>query len=175
MRADQLSPRYAVTLLGLVMSSLIAFGQATTSLRGTLTDPAGAVIPQAVVTLNNAENGAKRRGLSSAEGEYQFLQVAPGTYQLVVEKAGFTTITRDGLQLLVNTPAAVDLRMEIGKTGDVVNVTADASVINTVDASIGNAFSERQVRQLPLATRNVVELLSLQPGVSPDGEVMGAR
>ena len=52
---------------------------------------------------------------------------------------------------------------------------ADASVINTVDASVGNAFSERQVRELPLQTRNVVELLSLQPGVSPDGEVMGAR
>jgi hypothetical protein len=175
MRVDRLSLHYFVALFGVTLNSLTAFGQATTSLRGTLTDPAGAVIPQAVVTLNNSENGAKRRVLSSADGDYQFLQIAPGTYQLVVEKAGFTTITRDGLQLLVNTPAAVDLRMEIGKTGDVVNVTADASAINTVDASIGNAFSERQVRQLPLETRNVVELLSLQPGVTPSGEVLGAR
>jgi hypothetical protein len=173
MRVDRL--RDSVVLLGLAASSLALFGQATTSLRGTLTDPDSAVIPQAVVTLNHAGTGAKRQVLSSPDGQYQFLQVAPGTYQLVVEKAGFTTITRDGVQLLVNTPATMDLRMEIGKTGDVVNVTADASVINTVDASIGNAFSERQVRQLPLETRNVVELLSLQPGVTPSGEVMGAR
>src|SRR6202008_1427141 len=58
---------------------------------------------------------------------------------------------------------------------DVVNVTAEASVVNTVDASVGNTFSELQVRQLPLQTRNVVELLSLQPGVTANGEVLGAR
>ncbi len=65
--------------------------------------------------------------------------------------------------------------MELGKTTETVNVAAEASTINTVDASVGNAFSEMQVRELPLETRNVVQLLSLQPGVTTNGEVLGAR
>jgi hypothetical protein len=65
--------------------------------------------------------------------------------------------------------------MTVSATGETVNVVAEVSQVNTTDASIGNPFSERQVRQLPLQTRNVVELLSLQPGVSSNGEVLGAR
>ena len=84
-------------------------------------------------------------------------------------------VTRENVQLQVNTPATLDVGMDLGSAVDVVNVEAEATPINTVDPSIGNAFSERQVRQLPLGTRNVVELLSLQVGVTPTGEVLGAR
>jgi hypothetical protein len=65
--------------------------------------------------------------------------------------------------------------MEVGTTGQTVNVTAETSTISTSDASVGNAFTEHSIRQLPLDTRNVVELLSLQPGVTQTGEVMGSR
>src|SRR5499427_7912569 len=162
----------AVFLLGTVFWS---YAQSTTSLRGVVTDPTGAVIPGAVVSLTNGGTNFKRQVLTGDEGVYQFLQAPPGTYQVTVEKAGFTTATRDNVQLQVNTPASLDLRMEVGSTSDVVNVGAEATAINTVDASIGNPFSEQQVRQLPLGTRNVVELLSLQVGVTPMGEVLGAR
>ena len=67
------------------------------------------------------------------------------------------------------------MRMEIAGVSESVSVEATTVTLNTVDATIGNAFSEMQVRQLPLLTRNVVELLSLQPGVTPTGEVVGAR
>src|SRR5262249_17039577 len=127
------------------------------------------------VSLTNINTGFKRQALTGLDGVYQFLQAAPGTYQLAIEVTGFTTQTRDKVQLLVNTPATLDVQMEIGGTTDVINVAAEADAINTVDASIGNPFSERQVRQLPLGTRNVVELLSLQVGVTPTGEVLGAR
>src|SRR6185369_9808736 len=150
-----------------LLIGLTSYAQSTTSLRGVITDPTGAVIPGAVVTLSNAGTGFKRQALTSEDGVYQFLQAPPGTYQVAIEKTGFTSATRDGVQLQVNTPATLDLRMEVGGTSDVVNVQADATVINTVDASIGNPFSEQQVRQLPLGTRNVVELLSLQVGVTP--------
>src|ERR1700681_2401889 len=170
----QISSRFYVPL-SLVLSAFVAYCQSTTSLRGTVSDPSAAVIPQAKVTLQDPATGFKRQILTGADGVYQFLQVTPGTYQLVVEKPGFSTLTRDGVQLLVNTPSTTDLTMVIGKTGDVVNVMSEAPLLNTTDASIGNAFSERQVRQLPLETRNVVELLSLQPGVTPTGEVLGAR
>src|SRR5947207_12839139 len=65
--------------------------------------------------------------------------------------------------------------MEVGQTSETITVSTETTTINTVDASVGNNFSERQVRQLPLQTRNVVQLLSLQPGVTPTGEVLGAR
>src|SRR6516165_4235574 len=151
------------------------YAQSTTSLRGVVTDPTGAVIPGAVVSLTNGGTGFKRQSLTGEDGVYQFLQAPPGMYQVTVEKAGFTTVSRDSVQLQVNTPGTLDLRMNVGATTDVVNVEADATAINTVDASIGNPFSETQVRQLPLETRNVVELLSLQVGVTPSGEVLGAR
>lgn len=175
MRAGRVASRYRCTLFALLLGAWAAYAQSTTSLRGTVSDPSAALIPQAVVTLSDAATGFKRQVLTGADGVYQFLQVMPGLYQLTVEKPGFSVLTRDGVQLLVSTPATIDLTMTIGKTGDVVNVTSEVSLINTTDASIGNAFSERQVRQLPLETRNVVELLSLQPGVTPSGEVLGAR
>jgi hypothetical protein len=151
------------------------FSQTTTLLRGTITDPQGGVIAGAVVALSNAGTGFNRSLVTDARGEYQFVQVAPGTYKIVVEMAGFAALTRTDVQLLVNTPTTLDLHMELGKTAETVNVAAEASTINTVDASVGNAFSEMQVRELPLETRNVVQLLSLQPGVTTNGEVLGAR
>src|SRR5450631_29120 len=175
MRDGRYISRRGYILLSLLLSAWNVYAQSTTSLRGTVTDPSAALIPQAIVTLQDPATGTKRQVLTGADGAYQFLQVTPGLYQVTVEKPGFSTITREGVQLLVNTPATIDLTMTIGKTGEVVNVMSEASLINTTDASIGNAFSERQVRQLPLETRNVVELLSLQPGVTPTGEVLGAR
>jgi carboxypeptidase family protein len=156
-------------------ASFSGFSQSTTLLRGTVTDPQGAVITSAKVTLSNAQTGFSRAVATDARGEYQFVQVAPGTYKIVAEMVGFTTLIRTDIQLLVNTPTTLDLRMELGKNSEVVNVQAEASTINTVDASVGNAFSELQVRELPLETRNVVQLLSLQPGVTTNGEVLGAR
>ena len=77
--------------------------------------------------------------------------------------------------LQINTPATLNVQLEVGTTGQTVNVTAETSTVSTSDASIGNAFTEHSIRQLPLDTRNVVELLSLQPGVTSSGEVMGSR
>lgn len=165
---------FAVLLFAMAVSTG-AFAQSTALLRGTVTDPQGAVIAGAKVTLSSDTTGFSRAAITGANGEYQFLQLAPGTYKIVVEVTGFTTLTRTDVQLLVNTPTTLDLRMELGKTTETVNVAAEASTINTVDASVGNAFSETQVRELPLETRNVVQLLSLQPGVTTNGEVLGAR
>jgi hypothetical protein len=151
------------------------FSQSTTLLRDTVTDPQGGVIAGAVVTLSDSGTGFNRSITTDQRGEYQFVQVPPGTYQIVVEMVGFAKLTRTDVHLLVNTPTTLDLRLELGKTSETVNVAAEASTINTVDASVGNAFSETQVRELPLETRNVVQLLSLQPGVTTNGEVLGAR
>ena len=150
-------------------------GQSTTSLRGTVSDPGGAVVPAAVVTLSNPRTGFERKVAADEMGVYGFLQVQPGTYEIKVEHPGFTVLVQSGIELQVNTPATLNLKLAVGNVSETVNVAAELPALNTVDASVGNPFTQTQVRQLPLLTRNVVELLSLQAGVTPTGEVLGAK
>jgi len=166
----------ATSLLALsLVVVLIAQAQSSSSLHGVITDAQGAVIPGAVVALDSVTTGAARQAVSDNTGNYQFLQIMPGEYTLTATKPGFAKATREHVILQVNVPTTMDLQMEVGTTGQTVNVTAEAQTVNTSDASIGNAFTEHSIRQLPLDTRNVVQLLSLQPGVTSDGEVMGSR
>ncbi len=163
------------TIVLFSLASIVALGQSTSSLRGTIKDGSGAVIADSVVTLTDASTGTSRKVVSDNTGEYQILQVPPGKYALKVEKSGFSILTKTDVVLEVNVPATLDCVLEVGSVGTTVNVEAQTSQINTVDASVGNAFEEKQIQELPLQTRNVVELLSIQPGVTQTGEVLGAR
>ncbi len=163
----------AFCLLSLVCAGI--YGQSTSSLRGTIKDRSGASIADTIVVLTDASTGTSRKALSDTGGVYQMAQVPPGKYTLKVEKAGFATLTKTDVTLEVNVPATVDCVLEIGSVETTVNVEASATQVNTVDATVGNAFQEKQVQELPLQTRNVVELLSIQPGVTQTGEVLGAR
>ncbi len=156
-------------------ASCSLWAQGASSLRGTVTDPQKAVIATAKVTLTDKDAGAVRSALSSQTGEYQFLQVRPGNYALTIESPGFATRVVAGITLLVDTPSTVDVALEVAGSTSTVSVVADVAQLNTVDASVGNAFQEKQIQSLPLQTRNVVQLLGLQPGVTQNGEVMGAR
>src|SRR6266568_8767387 len=98
----------------LMAMSFSVYPQSTTSLRGVITDQSGAIIPGAVVSLTNDGTGFKRQALTGEDGVYQFLQAPPGTYHVAAEKTGFAVVTRDSVQLQVNTPATLDLRMEVG-------------------------------------------------------------
>jgi hypothetical protein len=113
-----------------------------------------------------------RNVVTDETGAYQFPQIPPGAYELWRSSNGFAEV-KQRVTLQVNTPATLDVKMQLAGLSEAVTVTADAIMLNTTDASVGNAFGEQQVRQLPLITRNVVELLSLQPGVTPTGEVVG--
>jgi len=154
-----------VCLWALLLFSTCAWGQATTSLRGTITDQTGGVIPKATVSLKSPSTGFGRTTTSAADGSYEFLQLPPGSYQLTVEKAGFQTYQQSDIELLVSTPATENVTLTVGAATQTVAVTAEAPLINTTDATIGNTFTENQVKQLPIESRNVVDLLSLQPGV----------
>src|SRR5579871_60180 len=161
----------------------------TTSVRGTVTDKTGAAIPGAKVTIINRDQALQRETETNDSGEYKFLALPPGTYALKVEKAGFRIAEQTNLELLVNVAATSNVALQVGTTGEVVDVSSEAQTVNTTDASLGNAFSEVQVKQLPLESRNVPDLLSLQAGVfytghNPDidtnkdtrsGAVNGAR
>jgi hypothetical protein len=163
-----------LTALALCFGTLSVFAQATSSLRGKVADAQGGALPGVTVVLTNTETSFMREVVTDETGSYSLLQVPPGTYTITADLPGFQMASAK-VALQVNTPATLDLRMEIGGLTESLTVEAAVAVINTTDASIGNAFKEVQVRQLPLMTRNVVELLSLQPGVTPTGETLGAR
>jgi hypothetical protein len=154
-------------VLFLMALSPAARGQAATSVRGIVTDPSGAAIPNATIRLINTGTNATRTETTNAEGEYTFLQVTPGAYRMEVEATGFSNYAQLGLQFLVNVPATVNVKLNLGSQHQTVTVTeAGGTQINTTDASIGNALGEEPISQLPFESRNVVGLLSLQPGVT---------
>jgi len=138
----------------------------TTSVRGTVTDKTGGAIAGAKVTLTNQQQGERRDATTGSAGEYGFVALPPGSYTLTVEMANFRKYEQKKLQLLVNLPATANVVLEVGSTTQTVEVTGQAATLNTTDASIGNAFGENQVKELPLEGRNVPDLLTLQPGVA---------
>ncbi len=145
--------------------------QVTAALGGTVADPAGALVPDAELVLVNDDTGARRETRSDAQGRYTFAQLPPGRYRLTARRAGFADLTIGGIRLLVNTPATLAVAFEkLGAVAETVAVSASAVQVNTVDASIGNAIGDKPITQLPFEARNVVGLLSLQPGVVYLGE-----
>jgi hypothetical protein len=172
-----------------ILSSFSLSQTGTTSVRGNVSDKTGAAIAGAKVTITNTGQAIQRETQTNASGEYSFLALPPGSYNLSVEKAGFRTFQRKNMELAVDVPATSNVSLDVGAASEKVEVTAEGATVNTTDASLGNAFSETQVKELPLESRNVPDLLSLQAGVlytgnSPDintsvdtrsGAVNGAR
>jgi hypothetical protein len=160
----------AWTVLSLVTGIAALWAQTgATSLRGQVLDRSGAAIAQAKVTLTDPAKALERQTTTNNSGVYEFPALPPGTYLLSVEMSGFRTYQRRNLQLLVDSPATADVTLEIGSATQTVEVSAQTTTINTSDASLGNTFSERQVKDLPLEAGNVPELLSLQAGVAYTG------
>ncbi|HTA45983.1 MAG TPA: TonB-dependent receptor [Bryobacteraceae bacterium] len=144
------------------------------SLNGVVTDQNGGAVPGASVKIQNQDTTATRTTLSNDRGEYEFAQVPPGKYGLMVEKSGFQVASSE-VALQTSTPATVNVALEVGAVSQTVEVTGVAAVVNTENASVGNPFTETQIKEIPLQTRNIVGLLGIQPGASVSGQVLGAR
>src|SRR5579859_3451760 len=153
----------AMVFLAGIVSASAQVG--TTSVRGAVTDKTGAAIAGAKVTLVGSAQAIQREMQSNQTGEYEFVALPPGTYGLTVEMTNFRKFENKNVQLLVNVPTTVNVTLEVGAATETVEVSAQAVTLNTTDASLGNAFGENQVKQLPLEGRNVPDLLSLQAGV----------
>jgi hypothetical protein len=161
---------WACVVIVIMLSVTGAWAQTgTTSIHGTVMDKSGGTIAVARVSLMNAAQGLQRGTGTNAAGEYEFVGLQPGTYALAVEAPGFRKYEQTNIQLLVNLPATVNVTMDVGSSSQTVEVSVQAEALNTTDASLGNAFNENQVKQLPLEGRNVPDLLSLQPGVAYTG------
>lgn len=148
----------------------------TSSVRGTVVDAQGNAVAGATVTLLNAEKNFNRTQTTNDQGGYTFTAVPPDTYRVEAEAANFKKVVVSDVRALVDTPTDIDVQLEVGAVTEIVDVSAAIEApLNTTDASIGTTFESRRIEDLPLNARNIVNLLSLQPGVTRLGEVNGAR
>jgi hypothetical protein len=147
------------------------------SVRGTVLDPNGQVVAGAQVTLTSSETNSARSQTTNDKGVFAFDLLSPGLYRIEVEVTGFKKSVLNGVSALVDKPTSIDIQLEVGNVTESVTVSAGGAdvLLNKQDATIGNNFQNVQITQLPLESRNVVALLSLQPGVTPDGTVTGSR
>jgi len=152
----------------LLLTSCALAQTSTTSLQGTVTDPSGGAVANAAVDLVSPETKVQRTAATGSQGEYRFQFLPPGIYTLTVTATGFARSEQKGLQLLVNTPATANVQLRLGQSTQTITVSEDTP-LNMVDASIGDTFSESQVKQIPIEGRNVPDLLSLQAGVAYTG------
>jgi hypothetical protein len=165
---------FAVLLTCLLAAT--AFGQTTTgSLTGTVTDPTGAVVAGATVTVTNPATGAERSVESNEQGAFNVPALQPGKYTVTVDAKGFKKAVSHDIIVTVTQIASVTIPLEIGSASETVTVSASQEVINTSSPSVTNIINTRQVVDLPLAGRNPVELAGLQAGIAVVGtDVRGA-
>ncbi|MGB9445131.1 MAG: carboxypeptidase regulatory-like domain-containing protein [Candidatus Acidiferrum sp.] len=134
-------------------------------IRGTVTDSSGAAVTGAKVTLINEDTNASREAQTSGSGEYLFLEVPVGTYDINVTAAGFKKFERKSIVLVLNEIASVDMALQVGGATETVEVSGAPPIIDTTTTQLGAVMTDQSVRELPLSTRNTYQLLQLQPGV----------
>jgi Carboxypeptidase regulatory-like domain len=159
------------TVCIVVFISALAFAQsATTSLNGTVYDAGGAVVPNAEVAIANPSTGYARTVKTDAQGAYQVLQIPPATYVVTVYATGFAPVKRENVVLQVSSPATLNFNLKVTGSTVEIDVTGEAPLVNSQDATLGNNFDSRQLIDLPSEGRDPASILSLQPGVTYIGK-----
>ena len=153
-------------LVGLVGSGLFVYGQGTSaSLTGQVTDPSGAAVAGAIVTLTNIDTNLIQTGQTDRVGTYLIRPLPIGNYTLAIDAAGFARYVQKGIILTVNLAATQDVRLKVGAgKAETITVTADAELINTTSAELGSTVNEAAISQLPLNGRDPSSLVLLAPG-----------
>lgn len=165
-------------LLVFLACCLNAMAQSSTSsVTGTVVDPAGNVIPGASVTLTNAQKNFTRTQTTTDNGSFAFSLIPPGQYTVEAEAKGFKKQILTDVAAQVAKPTTVTIELQIGSVTEVVTVSSGAGevLVNKQDGTLGNNFVSQQIAQLPLEARSPLALVTLQPAVTKEGYVAGAR
>jgi len=155
----------AVLMPALVVTTLI--GQTSKGIiAGTVADPTGAVIPNAVVSVKSIETGEARQVTTGPTGAYRIEAVNPGHYEITVSAENFQTITLHGREVVASVITPADVRLAIGARTETVEVAARNNVVETENGGLSHSISSVEIRQLPIASLNPIELALTEPGVS---------
>jgi len=160
--------RLAASLSFVMLFSVLAYAQvsSTSSLSGTVTDPSGAVVPNATIVVKNNGTGAEFKAASASNGTFTVPALNAGIYSVSISAVGFKQAIVQGVQIEVGTPASVNVSLEVGSATESVVVQGGGEVLQTQSANITTTLSTNQIAQLPLQSRNTIYFLTLLPGVS---------
>ena len=156
-----------LALLLILAAALPARAQRTTaSIRGTVTDATGGVVPGADVTVKGTDTGLTQSTVTNTDGVYSFPELPVGTYSVEVTISGFKSSVQTGIALNVADQRTVNVTLETGAVSETVTVTSPAMAVQTVGGEVAGLVTGEQVRELPLNGRNFLQLTTLMPGVS---------
>jgi hypothetical protein len=139
----------------------------SSSAAGVVTDPSGGVIAGAEVTVTDLETGDERTARTGDSGQYRVFGLNPGMYRISAAHAGFETVVRQGIALLVSQEAEVSFTLPVGEMRESVAVNSDASLLDMMNSGMSGVVTEHRLRELPLNGRDVFQLTLLQAGVLP--------
>jgi hypothetical protein len=145
---------------------------------GQVTDATGGAVPGARITVTNADTNATREVTTNDSGVYSFPSLQPGVYNLRVEKSGFKVVTRNNVRLEVQQNARLDFELPLGQVSESVEVTAQAALLSSENATVGAVIDNKGIVELPLNGRNYLQLVALSPNVSfgfPSAGQAGSR
>jgi len=166
-------PRFLAGLVVAAVCSVLAFAQ-TGSISGTVTDSAGAVVQGAQVTVKNTGINVSRTTSSGGSGTYSVTDLAVGTYEISVAKDGFKTFVVPGIQLTVAQGLTVNARLELGAVSEEIQVRGDEiQQIDLESSQVSNLVDAKQMKDLPLITRDPYSLVLLSPGTSQTNTRLG--
>ncbi len=146
-------------------TSTVSAQTTSTTILGAVADSSGAVVTGAKVTATNTKTGVKREVTTSSSGDFSFPLLDVGVYDVTVDAQGFKSEVRRNVILEINEKVRVDFALQVGATTEKVEIVAEAAVLRTDDATLGQTVEQRRVEELPLNNRNLGALAILQPGV----------
>ena len=162
-----LQKRWALALLFCPGFAQLVHAQGAATLRGTLSDPSGAVVPSAKVTATQVGTGVARTVTTDAGGNYIIPQLAPADYTLTVEAKGFQTYSQKGITLLADQSVTNNVTLQLGATTQTVTIQAAAVQVDTTTGTLNQVVNQTQMVELPLNGRNAAQLTLLVAGAAP--------
>jgi hypothetical protein len=173
----QLIPRFPVVVLLLtailMLSSVAAHSQSASStgrLEGTVTDSSGAGVPAAEIAVRNQNTGISTTLRSGTEGDFIFLYLDPGTYEVTIQKSGFNKLLLKDITVTVGTRAIIHPQLAVGRIETTISVTASTPLVDTAESSLGTVVDQQSIESLPLNGRNFTDFALLTPGATTDGD-----
>src|ERR1700728_3492604 len=157
-----------VAVLAFVLFGLaVASASITGSISGVVTDKSGAVISGASVAATDTLTGVQTTQKTDAKGFYNLPTLAVGTYNLEIKQLGFKTYRQTGLVIDANSALRADASLEVGSINENIEVNTEATQVETQSTQMGEVIEGSKMTSVPLNGRNYIDLLTLQPGVSP--------
>lgn len=155
---------FPLTIILLLLLASPALGQSTATLQGTVSDPTGAVVPNAKIVVRNQATGVERTAQTDTDGNYQVAALPVGTYNVEVQAQGFQTQVANQLRIEVGRTVVQNFSLAIGSVAQMITVTSELPMVETATTSVGTVIDQRTVQEIPLNGRHFVDLGLLIPG-----------